>query len=81
MVVVDSKDGYGVEISCYKNHYCAPVVVWSGYGVVLLSITNESYIVITKIYKIVYSVADVLTKPLARVKFEYFRGKLAILHI
>ena len=26
-------------------------------------------------------VADVLTKPLARVKFEYFRGKLGVLQI
>ena len=26
-------------------------------------------------------IADVLTKPLARVKFEYFRGKLDVLHI
>ena len=25
--------------------------------------------------------ADVLTKPLARVKFEYFREKLGVLHI
>ena len=31
MIVVDLKDGYGVEISCYKTHCCAPVVVWSGY--------------------------------------------------
>ena len=54
MIIVDSKDGYGVEISCYKTHCCAPVVVWSGHGVVLLYITNESYTVMTKIYKIVY---------------------------
>ena len=26
-------------------------------------------------------IADVLTKPLARVKFEYFREKLGVLHI
>ena len=26
-------------------------------------------------------VADVLTKPLARVKFEYFRENLGVLHI
>ena len=26
-------------------------------------------------------IADVLTKPLARVKFEYFRGKLGVLQI
>jgi len=31
VIVVDLKDGYGVEISCYKTHCCAPVVVWSGY--------------------------------------------------
>ena len=32
MTVVDSKDGEGVEISCYKTHCCSPVMVWSGYG-------------------------------------------------
>ena len=26
-------------------------------------------------------IADVLTKPLVRVKFEYFREKLGVLHI
>ena len=26
-------------------------------------------------------IADVLTKPLARVNFEYFREKLVVLHI
>ena len=26
-------------------------------------------------------IADVLTKPLARVKFEYFKAKLGVLHI
>ena len=26
-------------------------------------------------------IANVLTKPLARVKFEYFREKLGVLHI
>ena len=26
-------------------------------------------------------IADVLTKPLARVKFDYFREKLGVLHI
>ena len=26
-------------------------------------------------------IADVLTKPLAKVKFEYFRGKLGVLQI
>ena len=26
-------------------------------------------------------IADVLTKPLARVKFEYFKEKLGVLHI
>ena len=26
-------------------------------------------------------IADVLTKPLARLKFEYFREKLGVLHI
>ena len=26
-------------------------------------------------------IADLLTKPLARVKFEYFREKLGVLHI
>ena len=54
MIAVDSKDGYGVEISCYKTHCCAPIVVWSGYGVVLLSIPNESYTVMEKIYKTMY---------------------------
>ena len=28
-----------------------------------------------------YQIADVLTKPLARVKFEYFREKLGVLQI
>ena len=32
VTIVDSKDGYGVGISCYKTHCCACVVVWSGYG-------------------------------------------------
>ena len=54
MIVVDSKDGYGVEISYYKTHCCAHVVLWSAFGVVLLSITNESYTLMTKIYKTMY---------------------------
>ena len=52
---------------------------------ITLSATEAEYIAVYSSYseavclrKMLEEVADVLTKPLARVKFEYFRDKLGV---